>query len=192
MFPATLDLSAVIHAYGGPLLFVWAALQGEAAVIVGGALATQGYWPWWAVWLLACVPAVIGHQLYFTLGRRYGDALVARLPARWQPGIERTRLLVQRHAARLMLAMRFAYGVRLPLPILCGVVGIAPLRFLRYNVATALIWALLFTWLGALYGAAATAAFGRVSHYETWVLLGSVLLGLAVHTLTRALGRRLP
>jgi membrane protein DedA with SNARE-associated domain len=189
--PVTLDLSAVVHSYGGPVLFVWATLQGEAAVIVGGALAAQGYWPWWAVCLLACVPAVLGHQLYFALGRRYGDALLSRLPGDWQPAIERTRRLVHERAASVMLAMRFAYGVRLPLPIVCGVVGIRPLRFLRYNAATALIWALLFTWLGYAYGAAATASFARIVHYQTWTLLGAVLLGLAAHAVTRALGRRL-
>ena len=89
-----MDLGAVIHSYGGPVLFVWAWLQGEAAVIVGGSLAAQGYWPWWAVWLLACVPATLGHQIYFALGRRFGDPLLALLPARVQPAIARARALV--------------------------------------------------------------------------------------------------
>ena len=68
-----MDLGAVIHSYGGPVLFVWAWLQGEAAVIVGGSLARQGYWPWWAVSLVASLPAIVGHQVYFHIGRRYGD-----------------------------------------------------------------------------------------------------------------------
>ncbi|HEX4600145.1 MAG TPA: hypothetical protein VH116_02030 [Gemmatimonadales bacterium] len=51
-----MDVGAVIHSYGGPALFVWARLQGEAAVIVGRSLAAQGFWPWWAVWLVACGP----------------------------------------------------------------------------------------------------------------------------------------
>src|SRR6266702_1877442 len=187
---ARMDLGAVIHSYGGPVLFVWAWLQGEAAVIVGGSLAAQGYWPWWAVSLAACVPAISGHQLYFALGRRYGDALLAHLPRGWQPAIDRARALVRHNDSRIMLLMRFAYGVRLPLPILCGTAGVPPLRFLRYNVGTALAWALLFTWLGYAYGAAATAALGRLAHYEAWILLGAVALGLGVHALTQALGKR--
>src|SRR2546427_9889187 len=55
-----MDLGAVMHSYGGPVLFVWAWLQGEAAVIVGGALAAAGYWPWWAVSRIAAVPATCG------------------------------------------------------------------------------------------------------------------------------------
>jgi membrane protein DedA with SNARE-associated domain len=90
-----------------------------------------------------------------------------------------------------MLLMRFAYGVRLPLPILCGALRVAPTRFLGYNVVTALVWALLFTWLGYAYGAVATAVLGRVAHYEAWILVGSIALGLAVHTLSQRVGTKL-
>ena len=90
-----------------------------------------------------------------------------------------------------MLLMRFAYGVHLPLPILCGAAGIAPLRFLRYNVATALAWAGLFTWIGYAYSAAARLVLGRVAHYEAWALLGAVGLGLMVHVLSPRAGSRL-
>ncbi len=186
-----MDLGAVVYTYGGPVLFVWAWLQGEAAVIVGGSLAAQGYWPWWAVWLIASVPATLGHQLYFLLGRRYGDPLLARLPARWQPTIERARTLVRHHDSWIMLVMRFAYGVRLPLPILCGTVGVGPRRFLRYNVGTALLWALAFTWLGYAYGAAAAVGLRRVAHHEAWILLGSLALGVAGPRLIYRVAKRL-
>jgi membrane protein DedA with SNARE-associated domain len=186
-----MDLGAVIHSYGGPVLFVWAWLQGEAAVIVGGALAATGYWPWWAVPLIALLPATLGHQIYFALGRRYGEPLLARLPPHWRPAVERARVLVRAHDTRVMLLMRFAYGIRLPLPILCGVARIEPLRFFRFNAGTALAWALLFTWLGYAYGAAANAALGRVARSETWILVGAVALGLLVHALSRRAGGRL-
>ncbi|HKW41831.1 MAG TPA: DedA family protein [Gemmatimonadales bacterium] len=186
-----MDLGAVIHACGGPVLFVWAWLQGEAAVIVGASLAARGYWPWWAVWLVACVPAIVGHQIYFLLGRHFGDPLLGRLPTRWQPAIAHARSLVLRHDSRIMLLMRFAYGIRLPLPILCGTVGVAPMRFLGYNVVTALAWALLFTFLGYVYGAAATVLLGRVAHYEAWILVGSIALGLTLHTLSQRVGTKL-
>jgi len=131
------DFATVVHSYGGPVLFVWAWLQGEAAVIVGGSLAAQGYWPWWAVWLVGVVPATVGHQL-----------CAAPLASR-------------------------------------------PLRFFRYNLGTGLAWALVFTWVGYAFGVAATAAFGRVAHYGTWVLASSVAVGLAIHLPLQRWGRRL-
>ncbi len=186
-----MDLGAVIHSFGGPVLFVWAWLQGEAAVIVGGSLAAQGYWPWWAVWIIASIPATLGHQIYFALGRHFGDPYLARLPQRWQPAIARARTVVHQNDARVMLLMRFAYGIRLPLPILCGAAGVAPMRFLWYNAGTALVWSLLFTWLGYAYGTAAGVALGHVAHYETWIVLGAVTLGLLVSTLSPRAGSRL-
>src|SRR5437867_12198097 len=104
-----MDLGAVIHSYGGPVLFVWAWLQGEAAVIVGGSLAAQGYSPWWPVWPLACVPATLGHQIYFALGRRFGDPLLALFPARVQPAIAPARAPVHRNDAPCTPFMRFAH-----------------------------------------------------------------------------------
>ena len=67
--------------------------------------------------------------------------------------------------------------------------GRRPHRFLRYNAGTALAWALLFTGLGYAFGVAATAAFRRWAHYEAWILVGSVALGLAMHFLTERVGR---
>jgi len=78
-----------------------------------------------------------------------------------------------------MLAMRFAYGIRLPLPILCGASGVTPARFFRYNVATGLAWALLFTGVGYATGAAAATAFRNIEHVATWALLASIAVAAA-------------
>ena len=186
-----MDLTAWLHAAGGPLLLVAAWLQGEAAVILGGALARQGYWPWWEVWLVASIPAALGHQIYFLLGRRYGNAILARFPLRLQPAFQRAHELVRRHETRVLVLMRFAYGIRLPLPILCGASGVAPGRFFFYNIVTALSWALAFTLLGVLFGAAATVAFRHYAHYQALVLLGSVVFATAIHFASQRVGARI-
>jgi membrane protein DedA with SNARE-associated domain len=185
-----MDLSTILHSYGGPVLLIWSSLQGEPAVIVGGSLAAQGYWPWWAVWLAATLPAVLGHQLYFYLGRRFGPSVVARLSPGMAPGVRRARELLRSHERRVMLGMRFAYGIRLPLPILCGEAGVAPGRFLRYNVGTGLAWAFGFTLLGYGCGAAAAAAFKQAAHYGAWLVLTSTALALAVPVIAHRLARR--
>ena len=87
------------------------------------------------MWLIAAIAATLGHQIYFVLGRHFGDPYLARLPQRWQP--------------------------------------------------------LLFTWLGYAYGTAAGAVLRHVAHYETWILLGAVTLGLLVYALSPRTGSRL-
>jgi len=185
-----MDLTAILHSYGGPALLIWSSLQGEPAVIVGGSLAAQGYWPWWVVWLVATLPAVLGHQIYFTLGRRFGPRIVARLSPGVAPGLRRAREMLRSHERRVMLGMRFAYGIRLPLPILCGEAGVPPGRFLRYNVGTGLAWALGFTLLGYACGAAGAVAFRHAAHYGAWLIVSSIALGLAVPLVARRLARR--
>lgn len=186
-----MDLTTWIHATGGPVLLVGAWLQGEAAVILGGALARQGYWPWWEVGLLASIPAALGHQLYYYLGRRFGDRFIARFPARWQPAFRRAHELVRRHETRVLVLMRFAYGVRLPLPILCGAARVPTGKFLVYNVATALTWAFLFTLLGLLFGAAATAAFRHYAHFQALLLVGSLAFAALIHFVSHRVGARM-
>ena len=93
--------------------------------------------------------------------------------------------------ARVMLAMRFAYGIRLPLPIVCGTSGIAPGRFFRYNLATALAWALAFTLCGYAVGTAALVALHRVAHYGAWLLGASLAAGFGMHLLLRHRAKRL-
>lgn len=185
-----MDIAAIMQHFGGPALFVLAWLEGEAAVIMGGAFARAGYWPWWAVWLIAAVPATAGHQIYWWLGRRYGAPLAARLAERWGDGVRRATELVRRHERTVLLSMRFAYGIRLPLPILCGVAGVPGWRFFRYALGTALLWSFLFTALGYAFGTAATAAFHNVAHAESLVLLGSVAFATAVTLVVRWIGRR--
>ena len=180
-----------IHAAGGPVLLIGAWLQGEAAVILGGALARHGYWPWWEVWLLASIPATLGHQLYYFLGRWYGDRCIARFPPRWRPAFLRANELVRRHETRVLVLMRFAYGIRLPLPILCGAAGVALGKFFAYNIATALTWALGFTLLGTAFGAAATAAFQHYAHFQALFLCGAVVFAALIHFASQRVGARI-
>ena len=44
--------------------------------------------------------------------------------------------------------------------------------------------------IGYAFGAGATAAFRRVAHYETWLLVASLAVGIGVHLLTHRLGKR--
>ncbi len=181
---------ALVNIGWSPLLLLWAWTQGEPAVIVGGALAAKGFWPWYAFWVVAAVPSAIGHQIYYFIGRRFGAKLVRRLPSRWQSAIERARVLLLMHNDKILLFMRFAYGLRGPLPVVCGAAGIPPGKFLLYNVGTAFAWALVFTLVGYAFGFAAMACFEHIAHYGSWFFISSLVFGLVVHLLAQHLVKR--
>ena len=102
----------------------------------------------------------------------------------------RARELVRRHETRVLVFMRVAYGVRLPLPILCGTSGVPLGKFVFYNVVTALTWALVFTLLGLLFGTAATVAFRHYAHFQATFLVGSLGFAALIHFLSQRVGAR--
>jgi len=62
-------------------MFLGLVFPGEVAILVGGVVAHAGGLPLWAVIAAAVVGATAGDQVGYLLGRRYGHALLDRLPA---------------------------------------------------------------------------------------------------------------
>jgi membrane protein DedA with SNARE-associated domain len=114
--------------------------------------------------------------LYF-IGRWRIDWVRARWPDR-QPLLNGALEVVRRHPWRASLAVRFAYGLRLAVPIACGA---ARLPLTLYVIASGIscwVWATLFTLLGWKAGGAALALLGFTSRYD--VRLGFIAIALTV------------
>jgi membrane protein DedA with SNARE-associated domain len=85
---------------------------------------------------------------------------------------------------RSALAVRWAIGVRVLLPVACGA---AHLRVPTYLVGTAIssiTWSAAFVALGYAFGDAAVAALAVVRRYDQWVVVAialTVALGWTVH-----------
>ena len=114
--------------------------------------------------------------LYF-IGRWRIDWVRARWPDR-QPLLDGALEIVRRHPWRASLAVRFAYGLRLAVPIACGA---ARLPLTLYVIASGIscwVWSTLFTLLGWKAGGAALALLGFTSRYD--VRLGFIAIALTV------------
>ena len=112
--------------------------------------------------------------LYF-VGRWRIDWLRARWPDK-RHLLEGALTIVDRHPWRSSLAIRFAYGLRLPLPIACGA---ARLPLSLYVIASGIscwIWSVMFTYLGVVAGGAALRALGVAKRLD--VRLGFLALVL--------------
>jgi membrane protein DedA with SNARE-associated domain len=114
--------------------------------------------------------------LYF-VGRWRIDWVRRRWPDK-QRLLDGALAIVRRHPWRASLAVRFAYGLRLPLPIACGA---ARLPLALYAIASGIscwVWSILFTLLGWKAGGAALALLGFTSRYD--VRLGFIAIALTV------------
>ena len=162
----------------GYLAVLWAGLhESDTLLILAGFAARRGYLDLSLVILIAYAGTIVGAQLLFLLGRRRGDWLLARFP-RIARRIERTRELLDLHHSSMVLFYRFSIGLRSVIPIAIGMSRIPPGKFLRLNLLGALVWVLLISMIGYLFGAASEHLIHHAWRYE----------GLLMATIVAAVG----
>lgn len=165
-----------VERYGYWAVFAAGILEGEVAFILAGYALSRGYLDPAPTFLLGAAGGTLGDSLYFWIGRRYG----AHLLKSWRslrPLRARAILLLRRRGRVTALLVRFAYGLRVALPIAIGAARIRPSTFHPYNALGALCFTALYLGLGAGFGTAVQEVLGRVSPWEPRILAGLLLLG---------------
>jgi membrane protein DedA with SNARE-associated domain len=117
--------------------------------------------------------------LYY-LGRWRGAWVRNRWP-RIARAFTRTLMGVRRAPWRSSLAVRYAYGLRITLPVACGAAHVPVAEYLAGSAISALTWASLFTVLGWAFGRSAELVMRHIRRYEDVVGLAVAgLLGVLV------------
>lgn len=118
-------------------------VPGETAVVAGGVAASAGVVPLWAVVVAAIGGAVVGDQVGYSIGRRYGPGLVRRLPRRLadSAALERALDLVRRRGVLAVVLGRWVATLRALVPGAAGMSGLSRTRFTLANLAGGVVWA---------------------------------------------------
>jgi membrane protein DedA with SNARE-associated domain len=150
----------------------------EAAPIVGGFAAHEGHLGFVRVVLACSIGTWAAGVALYALGRWRSKWVRKRFR---KVGRYVTRLLVfvRRSPWRSTFAVRFAFGIRIVLPIACGA---ARMRLPIYLVGTAvasIIWSTLFALVGWLFGETALLVLGHIRRYED-VIAGLLIIGVAL------------
>ena len=151
--------------------------EGESFVLAAGFAAHRHLLDLPAVMVVAALGSAIGDQIWFQLGRHYGQRVVARFP-KLAPGVAHASDLLRRYDTRFIIGCRFVYGTRLAGPIAIGLSGVAPLRFTLLNVAAAALWAAAIAGLGYGFGETIFQIFGHIHHLEHYVVPAIIAAGL--------------
>lgn len=188
--PATF-VQELIDTYGYLAVLVGTFLEGETILVLGGLAVHLGYleMPW--VIALAFVGSLSGDQLWFFLGRRYGQAVLARHPA-WRERVDRVHAMLRRYELAVLIGFRFAYGLRNLTPFVVGLTRIGALKFTVCNALGALIWSVSIAYAGYLFGRAIELLLGDIKRYELEVMSAVVIVGLltwSVYLVARRLGK---
>jgi undecaprenyl-diphosphatase len=150
-------------------------VPGETLVIVGGFYARLG-----DLWLplvstVAVVGAILGDNVGYWIGRRYGRGFLERHGRKLFLSPERLAVAERyylEHGGKTVFLGRFIPVVRSVGFILAGVAKMDWKRFFAYDVAGALIWGVGHSVLGYALG----ASYERWERYATPVGLGLLVL----------------
>jgi membrane protein DedA with SNARE-associated domain len=173
-------LAAVILRYGYALVFVAAAVEGDATLLTATFLAHRGYTKLDLVIVVAAAATVTINQVYFWLARAYARQRVAALRAnrRVLPVLDR----IERHGTWLVLLSRFAYGFRIAIPAACGATGMSPIRFAIGDAVGSIVWSIAVGLVGFAIGQLLDRLLDDLRRYEWWIALAlfcGVLAALA-------------
>ena len=171
-----MPIELLIQKYGYFALFVGTFLEGETILILAGFAAHRGYLDLDMVWLVAFAGAVIGDQAYFFAGRFRGAALIAKYRLRRR--VNRVTPYLEKYQNYVLISFRFIYGIRTVTPFAIGISHIDARRFLIFNVASGIVWAMLIGTAGYLFGQAAAALFGKIEQYEEYIFGGIIGAGI--------------
>ena len=111
-------------------------------------------------------------SLYY-FGRWRGDWARRRWP-QLRRFMLRAFKIVRRHPWRSSLAVRWAYGLRLTLPIACGAARLPIPIYLIGSAISCLTWSFAFTVIGWAFGRTTLIVLGHVRRYESYLIAAIV------------------
>jgi len=104
--------------------------------------------------MLMIVAAILGDAVNYTIGRLFGDRLFSNPNSKIfrRSYLDKTHAFYDKHGGKTIILARFVPIVRTFAPFVAGMGHMSYRHFAAYNVIGALLWVLLFTYAGYLFG----------------------------------------
>jgi membrane protein DedA with SNARE-associated domain len=157
---------------------------GEASPLLGGVAAFDRDLNLVNVIIAVAIGTWIGGLTFYAIGRSNAHWIRNRFP-RIRPYLLRSIKIVRRNPWRVSLGIRFAYGLRIALPIGCGVAHLPFYIYALGSAASAVVWSTIFTVLGWALGRTAETFLGHVKEFETVIGLALIALMIAGYFVMR-------
>ena len=141
------DLTPLISQWGYAAIFLVVVLGNaglpvpeESVLAVSGYLVWQNRLAFAPVLAVAISSAVVGDNVAFWLGRRYGRRIIARFAGMKPERVQRIEDFVRRYGMLAVFVARFVAGLRFMAGPLAGSTGLSPVRFFIANLLGAAVY----------------------------------------------------
>ena len=169
-------LDHIIQTYGYMAVYVGTLFEGETILILAGIMVHAGYLKLPYIIIAAFAGSLTADQVMFHIGRRRGASILAHRPS-WNSRVQQTLGLVNRFRTPIMIVFRFLYGLRIVLPFALGMTNVSAVKFLLYNIISALVWSSAVASGGFLFGKALGIFLGDIRRYEYLIFLFVIGVG---------------
>ena len=164
-------------------------VPGETILLVAGYFASTGQFNIALVMIIAASGAIVGDNIGFAIGHHYGRGFLLRVgrfffltPKR----LEHMENYFESHGNKTILVARFITGLRVFAALLAGASRKMPWRvFVLYNMAGAVLWSVVITTLGYLFGASLPLLVKWVGRGGTILLIAALVIGVVVWRVRR-------
>ncbi len=169
-------LLVFLVAFGESLAVVGLLVPGATLLVGAGALIALGALDFWPTCLWAVLGAVLGDGLSYWVGHHFQDRLRTIWPFSHHPeSLETGERFFAKYGGKSVAFGRFVGPVRAVIPLVAGMMGLSPGRFLFANVVSAFAWAPAYLLPGIVFGASLELAAEAAMNL---VLLGLFLVGM--------------
>jgi membrane protein DedA with SNARE-associated domain len=172
-----------LNSYGYFAVFIGTFLEGEFALLVAGFFIKHGFLEPLPTLIFSILGALVHELIYFFLGRWKGRHFL--LGNKYtKRKYRKMKGLIQKYGIFSLFIIRFMYGMRVVPMMLMGASGFNFYKFLFFNILSLIIWAVLFLYIGYLFGHVATMLFGEAKHYFFIVGMVVFIIGLLIYLIS--------
>jgi membrane protein DedA with SNARE-associated domain len=158
-------------------------IPGETILLAAGFFAADGHFSLPLVMLIAATGAILGDNAGFAIGHHYGRNFFSRFgrylfltPNR----LARIDEFFHRHGNKTILIARFITGLRVFAAVFAGASNMRWRLFFVYNVAGAVLWSIVISTLGYLFGHSWPLLEKWVGRSGMLMLLVAIIAGVII------------
>ncbi len=129
-------------------------LPGDSLLFTAGLLAASGYFGIWELVIGGTVAAIVGNQVGYHFGRRFGPRIFSKEES-WlfhKDHIIRAENFYAKYGGAALIISRFTPIIRTFVPILAGVGRMNYRKFFLYNIIGGVLWVFSISFAGFFLG----------------------------------------